>query len=262
MRKLFLQINTSLDEFIEDSTGEIDWHFVDDEFEQFINDTLRSIEAMVFGRVAYEKLADYWPTAASNPEASQRHMEAAQLMNELPKNVVSNSLDRAESQNSRIVRGDVAEEIRALKERADKDIALFAGAGVASSFARLGLIDEYRIIVNPIMLGAGTRLFAGGQDTTRLRLVETRRFDSGALVLSCCLRRVGRTRLGSNEARSSGSGWPASPWRTAAEIPRVRHSRRSTSSPRGQTATPSTSTSTSSTSPTRRSPSTPRATPA
>jgi dihydrofolate reductase len=183
MGKLFLQINSSLDGFIEDPTGEIDWLFADDEFEEFLNDTLRSIDSMVFGRVAYEKLAEYWPTAASNPEASKIHIEAAQLMNELPKYVVSNSLERTEWQNSRIVRGDVARAIRALKAQADKDIALFAGARVASSFTRLGLIDEYRIIVNPILLGAGTRLFEGGHEETRLELLETRRFGS-ALVLS------------------------------------------------------------------------------
>jgi dihydrofolate reductase len=105
MRRLFLQINVSLDGFIEDPTGEIDWHFVDDEFEEFTNDTLRSIDAMVFGRVAYEKLAEYWPTAASNPDASERHIEAARLMNELPKYVVSDRLERTEWQNSHIVSG-------------------------------------------------------------------------------------------------------------------------------------------------------------
>jgi dihydrofolate reductase len=182
--KLFLQINTSLDGYIEDPTGEIDWHFVDDEFEEFVNATLRSIEAMVFGRVAYEKLAEYWPTAASNPDASERHIEAARLMNELPKYVVTNSLERTEWQNSYIISGDVGHEIKGLKEGASRDIALFAGAGVASSLARLGLIDEYRIILNPILLGAGTPLFIGGHDKTNLRLRETRRFSSGALVIT------------------------------------------------------------------------------
>jgi dihydrofolate reductase len=184
MRKLFLQINMSLDGFIEDPSGEIDWHFADDEFEEFINETLRSIGAMVFGRVAYEKLAQYWPTAASNPEASERHIEAARLMNELPKYVVSHHLERTEWENSHIVSGDVAAEIGELKRQPGKDIALFAGAGVGTSFARLGLIDEYRIILNPVLLEAGTPLFNGGYEKTNLRLRETRPFGSGALVLT------------------------------------------------------------------------------
>jgi dihydrofolate reductase len=184
MRKLFIQINASLDGYIEDPTREIDWHFVDDEFEDFINATLRSIDAMVFGRVAYQRLAEYWPTAAFNPEASERHIEAARLMNELPKYVVSDHLDRAEWQNSQIIGGDVAAEINELKRQPGKDIALFAGAGVANSFARLGLIDEYRIILNPVLLGAGTPLFNGGYGRANLDLREIRRFGSGALVLT------------------------------------------------------------------------------
>jgi dihydrofolate reductase len=184
MRKLFIQINASLDGYIEDPTREIDWHFVDDEFEDFINATLRSIDAMVFGRVAYQRLAEYWPTAASNPEASERHIEAARLMNELPKYVVSDHLDRAEWQNSQIIGGDVAAEINELKRQPGKDIALFAGAGVANSFARLGLIDEYRIILNPVLLGAGTPLFNGGYGRANLELRDIRRFGSGALVLT------------------------------------------------------------------------------
>jgi dihydrofolate reductase len=184
MRKLFLQINMSLDGFIEDPTAEIDWHFVDDEFEEFINATLRSIDAMVFGRVAYEKLAQYWPTAASNPGASERHIEAALLMNELPKYVVSDHLDRTEWQNSHIVSGNVGAQIRELKRQPGNDIALFAGAGVAASFARLGMIDEYRIILNPALLGSGTPLFNGGFEKTNLQLRDTRQFGSGALVLT------------------------------------------------------------------------------
>jgi dihydrofolate reductase len=174
----------ALDGFIEDPAGEIDWHFADGEFEEFINDILRSIDAMVFGRVAYEKPARYWPTAASNPEASERHVEAARLMNELPKYVVSESLDRTEWHNSHIIGGDLAAEIGELKRQPGKDIALFAGASVAASFAQLGLIDEYRIILNPALLGAGTLLFNGGYQKTALELRATQRFRSGALVLT------------------------------------------------------------------------------
>jgi dihydrofolate reductase len=106
------------------------------------------------------------------------------MMNELPRYVVSDHLDRADWQNSHIVSGDVAAEIERLKRQPGKDIALFAGAGVAQSFARLGLIDEYRIIVNPALLGAGTPLFDGGFAKTNLVLREVRQFGSGALVLN------------------------------------------------------------------------------
>ncbi len=180
MRKLFLQINVSLDGFIEDAAGEIDWQFADAEFEAFIDATLQSIDAMVFGRVAFEKLAQYWPTA-SPPEASEVQVR---LMHELPKYVVSDRLGRTDWNNSHIVGGgEVAAEIEALKQQPGGDIALFAGAAVATSFVRLGLIDEYRLILNPVLLGTGTRLFDGGYERSDLRLSETRRFASGALVL-------------------------------------------------------------------------------
>jgi dihydrofolate reductase len=179
MRKLFLQINVSLDGFIEDAAGDIDWHFADAEFDAFIDATLQSIGAMVFGRVAFEKLAQYWPTA-SPPEASEVQVR---LMHELPKYVVSDRIGNTDWHNSHIVRGDAAAAITALKQQPGADIALFAGAGVATSFTQLGLIDEYRLIVNPVLLGAGTRLFGGGYERSDLRLTETRRFASGALVL-------------------------------------------------------------------------------
>jgi dihydrofolate reductase len=191
LRKLFLQINVSLDGFIEDAKGEIDWHFADDEFEEFINDTLRSIDAMLFGRVAYELLADFWPGAAADPDASarelgrdpRRHAEAAHLMNKIPKYVVSNRLERVTWHNSHIVKGDIAAEIKRLKEQPGRDIALFAGGHAASTFTRLGLIDEYRLILNPALLGAGKPLFIDGYAKTNLSLRTARRFASGAVVL-------------------------------------------------------------------------------
>jgi dihydrofolate reductase len=168
MRKLFLQINMTVDGFIEDSNREIDWHFSDDEFEQFIVDTLQSIDGMVFGRVAFELLAQYWPTAAANPQVTAKHVEMARLMNELPKYVISTRLRRVEWRNSHIIGGDAADAIRTLKEQPGKDIALFAGAGVVSTFMQLGLLDEYRLILNPIFLGSGTPLFKGGYEKHNL----------------------------------------------------------------------------------------------
>lgn len=141
LRKVFLHINVSLDGFIEDDNHEIDWHFVDDEFEEYINDLLSSIDGMIFGRVAHQLLAEYWPTAASRPEASPRDVEAAGMM-------ISNGSYQTEWQNSHVISGDVAGEIRKLKDQPSKDIALFAGAGVAQSFMELNLLDEYRLVLN------------------------------------------------------------------------------------------------------------------
>lgn len=190
MRRLFLHMIVSLDGFIEGPNRELDWHFVDDEFEEYINDVLRSIDGMLFGRVAFQLLADYWPTAAENPVAAanpsspKRHIEAAHMMNELPKYVVSTTLKKTEWNNSHIIGEQVAEQIAKLKQQPRKDIALFAGAGLAATLMQLDLIDEYRIVLNPVLVGSGTRLFKGGYDRLNLKLLKTKTFRSGAVVLS------------------------------------------------------------------------------
>lgn len=183
MRKVFLHINVSLDGFIEDESHEMDWHFVDDEFEEYINEVLGSIDAMIFGRVTHQLLAEYWPTAGSNPEASKRHIQAARMMNSLPKYVMSNGSYTSDWQNSHTVGGDIAAQIKRLKAQPGKDIALFAGARAAQTFMKLDLIDEYRIIVSPALLGSGTPLFSHGRRKVKLKLLDARTFSSGAIVL-------------------------------------------------------------------------------
>lgn len=183
MRNLFLHINMSLDGFIEDHARDIDWHFVDDEFEEYINQILRSIDGMIFGRSAHEKLAQYWPTAATQPEASGRHLEAARMMNELPKYVVTNGRYQSEWQNTIVLSGDVATEVRRIKGEPGMDLALFAGARVVQSFIDLGLLDEYRLVVNPILLGDGTSLFSRRHKRLSLELMDATTFTSGAVVL-------------------------------------------------------------------------------
>ena len=184
MRRIFLHINVSLDGFIEDENHEIDWHFADDEFEAYINDVLRSLDGMIFGRVAHQVLSEYWPNAAAQPHFSKRHLEAVQMMNALPKYVPTRGSYETTWAHSHVITGDVAKKIQYLKEQPGKDLALFAGAGIAQTFKDLGLIDEYRLIINPILLGNGTPLFKPGAFRSELRLVNLRRFKSGATVLS------------------------------------------------------------------------------
>ena len=90
--RLVAQVNTSLDGYVEEADHNTDWHFVDEEYEKFINDTLRSLDGMIFGRKAYDPLSRYWPSAADNPDASPRHVDAAHLMQAIPKYIVSNIL--------------------------------------------------------------------------------------------------------------------------------------------------------------------------
>lgn len=184
MRKIFLHIDTSVDGFIEDETGEIDWHFGDEQFDAYINEVLSSVDGMIFGRVTHELLAGYWPTAADSPEASPLQRDTAKMMNALPKYVVSGGGYSSEWANSHVIGMDLAAELGALKRAPGRNLALFAGAATVQSLMRLGLVDEYRLILNPLLMGGGTSLFESAAPRTPLELLNVRRFDSGALVLS------------------------------------------------------------------------------
>lgn len=175
MRKLFWSMMVSLDGFMEGPNHELDWHVTDDDdFARYVAQMEKSIDAIVFGRVTYEGMADYWPTS-TEPEA---HM-----MNELPKYVFSRTLDKVEWQNSTLVKGDIAEEIAKLKRQPGKDIAVFGSSDLASTLMQQGLIDEYRIMVNPIVLGSGGPMFKDIKARIALKLIKTETFDSGVVVL-------------------------------------------------------------------------------
>ncbi len=179
MRKIIFQMMTSTDGFFEGPNRELDWHIVDEEFLQSAIDLLNSVDTLLFGRVTYQMMATYWPT----PEAIADDPIIAERMNSLPKIVFSKNLDKAEWQNSRLVNGDAAEEVARLKEQSGKDMVIFGSSDLAVSLLKQGLIDEIRIIVNPIVLGSGKTLFKGFNELLKLHLLETRTFPSGSIFL-------------------------------------------------------------------------------
>lgn len=179
MRTLFAHINVSLDGFIDDAAGDIDWAFSDAEWDDYMDSVLESIDGMVFGRVAYELLAPYWPTAGDEVTATQRR-----LMHELPKYVLSRTLTHADWHHAQPLGAEPLAALRDLKQEPGRDLAVFAGGSAISSLLEADLLDELRLILNPILLVGGTRLFQGGYPRTAWRLQDTRRFASGALVLT------------------------------------------------------------------------------
>ena len=138
---------------------------------------VEGVDGMVFGRAAFEELAGYWPNAG--PEASPTQVRR---MHELPKYVLSRTLEKSDWHNSHILRDSPGQAINQLKQ-AGHDLALFAGGGAATAAVAMGVLDEYRIVVNPALLGGGTRLFDGSYPRTELRLTRSRQFRSGALLL-------------------------------------------------------------------------------
>lgn len=179
MRKVFLFNMTTLDGFFEGPNQDISWHNVDEDFNEFAIDQLNQIGTLLFGRITYQGMESYWPTEI----AINDDPVVAGLMNRLPKIVFSRTLDRAEWNNSRLVKENAAEEVLNLKAQPGKDIAIFGSSDLAVTLAEAGLIDEYRIIVNPVFLGHGTTLLRGIKDKVDLRLLETRTFKSGNVLL-------------------------------------------------------------------------------
>ncbi len=180
MRKVIYSMGVSLDGFIAGPGGEIDWTAPDEELHRFHNEQTRELGAHFCGRRLYEVML-YWETAEENPSAGEVELEFARIWKGLPRVVFSKTLDEVEG-NARLAREGIAEEVAKLREQPGKDLAV-GGAGLAASFAKLGLIDEYRLFVSPVVLGGGTLFFPALEEKVDLELVETRTFGSRVVYL-------------------------------------------------------------------------------
>jgi dihydrofolate reductase len=183
MRKVILSNMVTLDGFFEGPNKELDWQIVDGENKEYAIDLLSKVDALLFGRVTYQLMADYWPAAATNPSTPKSDLEIADKMNNLPKIVFSKTLQEVKWNNSRLVKENIAEEISKMKQQPGKDMVIFGSGSIVSTFMQHGLIDEYRIIVNPIVLGNGNPLFKGINGKQNLKLLNTKVFDSGIVIL-------------------------------------------------------------------------------
>ena len=182
MGKLIYNLNVSLDGFIENPEHGLDWTVIDDELHSWFNDQERSLDATVYGRRLYEVMAAHWPTGEQNPQSTETEREYARIWNRKPKIVFSTTLERVDH-NSRLVRGDIEGVLTELRREFSGDIGV-AGANIAGQFVRRGLVDEYRLIVHPVVLGAGTPFWPQIDEPLRLRLIDTKRFDSGVMLVS------------------------------------------------------------------------------
>jgi dihydrofolate reductase len=180
MRKVIYSATVSLDGFIAGPDGEIDWSPPDEERHRFHNAQTRELGAHFCGRRLYETMV-YWETAHENPSASDYAIEFAGIWQALPKIVFSETLETVEG-NARLATDGVAEEVAKLKEQPGKDLAV-GGAGLASAFIALGLVDEFHVFVSPVVLGGGTPYFPAVEQRIDLELVETRTFGSRVVYL-------------------------------------------------------------------------------
>ncbi len=176
MRRVIVSEYVTLDGVMEEP-GQWSFQFWNDEAAKFKSDELFASDALLLGRVTYQGFAAAWPTMTGTGEFGEK-------MNGMPKYVASTTLERVEWNNSRLIKGNVAEEVSRLKQQPGQDILLAGSGGLLHTLMQHGLIDEYRFMVHPIVLGSGKRLFRDGSDTRVLRLVETKAFSSGVVVLT------------------------------------------------------------------------------
>jgi dihydrofolate reductase len=174
-------MSVSLDGYMEGPGHDIGWHMVDDEVHGHINEVLGRGGAFLSGRVTHELMAEFWPTADEDPAGPPPIVEFARIWRDMPKVVYSRTLQQA-GWNTGIVREVVAEEVRALDAETEGDLFL-GGARLAAEFLRQDLVDEFRLFVNPMLLGVGTPLFPHLADRRALRLVETRTYGNGVVLL-------------------------------------------------------------------------------
>jgi dihydrofolate reductase len=181
MARLSSFLQMTLDGCYADAQGDIGFAHRDDaETRSFVAENARGGGALVFGRTTYEMMARYWPT----PLAQQNAPEVAQRMNALPKFVVSKSLKEASWNGTRILGGDLEQELRTLKAESPVDLAVLGSGSLVAALGTLGLIDRYDLMINPVILGEGKRLFAGVLQPPRLALDRTRAFGNGCVFAS------------------------------------------------------------------------------
>jgi dihydrofolate reductase len=181
MRRIVLQMSVSVDGYMEGPNRELDWHLVDDEVHGHFNEVLAKMGAFLSGRVGYELMAGFWPTADEDPASTAPMVEFARIWRDMPKIVYSRTLERADW-NTTVVREVVPEEVMALKAQPGGDLAL-GGADLAASFMRHDLIDAYRLYVHPVAIGRGKPLFPASDQRIGFRLAETRTFGNGVVLL-------------------------------------------------------------------------------
>ncbi len=178
-RKLIMFNSVSLDGYFTDGASDMSWaHARDEEWQRFTNENAGGDAELIFGRKTYQMMAGFWPT----PQARQMLPEVAASMNRMRKYVFSRSLNEASWENTKLIHGDLAVEVRRLKSEPGPGLLIMGSGEIVSQLTQAGLIDEYQIVTVPIVLGQGRTLFEGVTARPRLQLTKTRSFGNGNIV--------------------------------------------------------------------------------
>lgn len=183
MRNLIFFMHTSLDGFVAGPNGELDWANVDDELFDFVATMTDKADAALYGRVTYEMMQSYWPTAGEQPNASKHDKEHSAWYKKVTKIVLSRTISAKGLENTTVISDQLAGNINRIKEQDGKNILIFGSPRASHSLLNLGLVDEFWLFVNPILLGTGIPLFKDVTETVKLKLIESKTFACGVIAL-------------------------------------------------------------------------------
>jgi len=177
-------MHVSLDGFVATPNGELDWAIVDETLFDFVNDRTDKSDAALYGRKTWQMMDSYWPTAADQPNASKHDKQHSAWYKDVEKIVLSRTMKSDPSKKVRVIGKDLAKEVGDIKKGPGEEILIFGSPSAGHSLAQLGLIDEYWLFINPVLLGQGVPMFSGLKDRTKLKLVKTHAFSNGVVCVS------------------------------------------------------------------------------
>lgn len=179
-------MHSSLDGFVAGTKGELNWVTVNDEIFDFVSTMTAQADTALYGRVTYQMMEAYWPSAGEKPNASKHDKEHSVWYKNVSKVVLSKTINESGLTNTRVISGNLVENINKLKQGSDggsKNILIFGSPGASHSLLKMGLVDEFWIFVNPVLMGQGIPLFKDITDKIKLRLLESKTFTSGVVAL-------------------------------------------------------------------------------
>lgn len=189
MRKIISFMHISLDGFVGGPNGEMDWITINQEIFDHVEKRISLGDTALYGRVTYDMMEAYWPTAADKPNATKHDINHSKWYADVHKVVLSRSMEGVESDKTTIISNNLRDGIREITKNPGEDILLFGSPSATHALMELDLIDGYWLFVNPVILGKGIPLFKGVQDKTKLKLVSTTQFDCGVTELNYIVER-------------------------------------------------------------------------
>lgn len=183
MRRIVSFVHVSLDGFVAATNGGLDWIIVNEEIFDYVEKRIKETDTAMYGRVTYQMMESYWPTAADQPAATRHDIEHARWYKQASKIVLSKTMQDVNLPKTKIISDNLLDEITQLKQGAGSDILMFGSPAATHSLMAENLIDEYWLFVNPILLGQGVPLFKGIQNRAPLKLVTSKQFSSGVVCM-------------------------------------------------------------------------------